>query len=178
MSSRVVVTTSSLERFAARFFTTLTVVIFVASLLLFAGVIFDPLKVQPHFRDLKRAEDVVTFQNWIREYLASPAALRTGISSDMMQIGLSKSGCALQTERCSIPSDGCINLRQIVPDITLDLPQDPQFGNKDKTGYAVVFIPPDIVKVVACHAETHTIEEGSANAKEAAAYAEDQKNKQ
>jgi hypothetical protein len=64
----------------------------------------------------------------------------------------------------------CLNLRYILPDPSLDLPQDPQVGTVSKTGYGVVLEAPGKIKIVACHSENSQIEEGREFEKELSTY--------
>ena len=167
----------SLSELPLIFFKGITVIIFVATLLLFATVLLDPFKMQPKFRDQKRTQDLTQFHTFLTEYLNSPLVLSSYVQTDIHQIGTATSGCALETEYCSIPSDTCMNLNHILPDPSLDLPVDPLLGSVAKTGYAVVLEAPGTVKFIACHGENSLLEEGRAFEKEAVAYEEAQNDK-
>lgn len=137
-------------------------ILFVGAATLVASmlVIFDPFKQQPVLRDKKRVTDLQQYLDLVAAYNMTEPIAPFSSSETLKQVGTAESGCALTTEHCTITNDSCANLRFILPDATLDLPQDPQTGTKAKTGYAVMQESSGKITFIACGSETKEIEEG------------------
>ncbi len=135
-------------------FTLIELLVVIAIIAILATVVFVALNPAKRFadsRNSRRWNDVNNILTAVHEYtIDNGGTLPTGLSSSEQQLGECSSG---GDTLCSGATGVCLDLGTILASYLKSIPEDPQDGDIDHTGYSVVSNTAGIVTVSACSAE-------------------------
>ena len=141
-------------------FTLVELIIVVAIIAILAGAIFvaiDPARRLHEVRNARRATDVATILDAIKQYQVDNegehfSAIESMSAGSYYQIGAGGTGCSIACGEFTL-QDACVDLTGIGSSYLSRVPVDPKEGDADSTGYAVMKDFNGSISIVACYAE-------------------------
>lgn len=138
-------------------FTLIELLVVIAIISILAVVVFvalDPVKRFADARNSRRWTDVNSILTAVHQSIVdNGGTLPTGLSTAMSvtQIGTANTGC--DTSCTDASASACVNLNGPLAKYLKTLPQDPDTGTSQETGYSIVVDNNNIVTVAACSPE-------------------------
>lgn len=144
-------------------FTLIELLVVIVIILILAVIVFvalNPSKRIKDAKDARRTADVATILTAVHlSTVDSKGTLPSGLSTSMpeTQIGQATSGCEISSGGCAATPSSCVNLTTSLEKYLKAVPEDPNSGNADKTGYTIMVNANNIVTVRACYSDNTTI---------------------
>lgn len=137
----------------------LVVIVIIAALAVVVFVSLNPLKRIKDARDARRTADIATLLTAVHVSIVdSKGTLPNGLSTSMpeTQIGQATGSCEISSGGCASTPSGCVNLTTSLEKYLKSIPEDPNYGSADKTGYTIEVNKYNIVTVRSCYVENLT----------------------
>jgi type IV pilus assembly protein PilA len=146
-------------------FTLIELLVVIAIIAILAVVVFvalDPVKRFADARNSRRWTDVNNILTAVHQSIVDDGGtLPSGLTASMSvtQIGSAASGC--DTSCTDATASACVNLNGPLAKYLKQMPQDPDTGTSQETGYYIVVDENNIVTVSACTPENGEVVEVS-----------------
>jgi len=137
----------------------LVVIVILIALSVIIFVALNPLKRTRDARDRRRALDIENILTAVhQDIIDSKGHLPNGLSTSMpeTQIGTSTGSCEISSGGCAATPSACVNLSTSLEEYLKSIPEDPNYGSANRTGYTIEVNKYNIVTVRACYVENLT----------------------
>lgn len=143
-------------------FTLLEILLVIGIIAVLATVVMvslDPAKRFQDARDSRRLSDIESILSAVHQYIVdNQGELPAGVDTTEREISSAGSGCAIDTDACTVSSDSsCVDLGSSLVRYLKTIPFDPANGSETHTHYSIQTDSNNIITIRACDAEDQSI---------------------